>query len=91
MRSNLDDYPLNSRFRAGKNLVYDCEFMHFACVDEMSYDNCQIRRTDDEFSKRSKYNCAPLVKFESKEVCIKKNYEFQSKKVEKKFCYKEDN
>ena len=81
------DYQIDSKYKAGEYLIFDCESNHFACVDLDGSQACQARRETSIAMKRPKLDCANLEKFKDKKLCIEKNYKVVDKNVQKRFCY----
>jgi hypothetical protein len=81
------DYTINDRYHAGPYLIFDCRGKYYACVDDVSNDNCSERRKESIELKKKIYPCAPLKKFDDKEKCLYKNYEVVESVAMKRFCY----
>lgn|GEM_PF-770529 len=82
------EFRINSDYRAGRFLIYDCELQNFICVTEDSMKNCEEKRKKAIEKGAYFYPCAPLKEFISKQICLYKNYEVMKREAEKKFCYK---
>ncbi len=82
------EFRINSEYRAGKFLIYDCELKNFVCVNIDSYKICENKRAMAIEKGALFYPCAPLKEFISKQICLYKNYEVMKRESEKKFCYK---
>lgn len=82
------EFRINSDYRAGRFLIYDCEIQNFICVTEDSMKNCEEKRKKAFDKGAYFYPCAPLKEFISKQICLYKNYEVLKREAEKKFCYK---
>ena len=80
-------YQLNSKYRGGNNLIYDCEDMYYACVKDQGRDKCAADRAQAIKNKLDKYPCAVLKEFSKKEDCLKQNYELLKSDAAKRFCY----
>jgi hypothetical protein len=83
-----EEYAIDSKYRSGSYLIYDCEDNHFACVNNESFDRCTEKREIDKKENLNKYRCTPIKNFSNKEECLKENYKIQQKAILKKFCYK---
>ena len=60
---SVENEKISPYYRRGKNLIYDCEDGHFACVAIENFESCRARR---DFALRNKVRdlpCAPLKKF----------------------------
>ena len=86
-----EEYHIDGKFSAGKNLIYDCRKKHYACVNEASYINCREERNDLIKINSESYNCAPLKQFSDKEDCVLKNYDVQVRNPLRKFCFRKPN
>nr|BDT28042.1 hypothetical protein BHI3_15080 [Bacteriovorax sp. HI3] len=80
-------YQIDSRYKAGEYLIYQCEFQYYTCVDKDGWESCQEKRSVDKEKKRSPYSCAPLKKFPSKKKCLEENYQVVESNAKKRFCY----
>jgi len=40
-KKNVEEVQLNSKYRRGEYLVYDCDYRHFACINKDSLLNCK--------------------------------------------------
>lgn len=81
------DYAINTSYRGGEYLIYDCKGKYYTCVDDTSYDACKIKRKDSKDKNELKYACAPLKKFKDKEECLAYNYKAIEAVSVKRFCY----
>lgn len=81
------NYQINSLYKAGMFLIYDCQGEHYACVDSDGYKKCREERDESIQKKEKRYPCSPLKKFENKKACLKKNYEVIEMVAIKRFCY----
>lgn len=86
--AKLEEYVLDGRYRAGRNLVYDCDRNHYACVDDISKDNCNFRRSKQEMHKRDNLSCAFFKVYLSKKECLIEHYKMMEKKPKPIFCFK---
>lgn len=89
-KASREEYRIDSRYRAGEFLIYDCRFQHFACVNKDSFDRCKELRALDKDNNNETYSCAGISKFENKEACVLKEYALQDQSILKKFCYRQD-
>lgn len=84
-----EDYRIDNKLRAGKYLIYQCENKHFACVDEVGFQNCKENRKKSKSQKNFKLlDCAPLKEFQSKLKCVEESYGLIEKNLSKPFCFK---
>ena len=87
IEDSTSNYQINSHFKSGMFLIYDCRNKFYACVDSDSYKKCRDSR-DTSINKRQRhYPCAPLKKFGNKESCLVKNYEVVESVAFKRFCF----
>jgi hypothetical protein len=82
-----ENYQINESYHAGSNLIFDCKNLYLACVSEVSREQCQLDRQFAIDKKQDHYPCAMLKQFDTKEHCLKKNYELINAITIKKFCY----
>jgi hypothetical protein len=80
-------FRINEKYRAGTNLIYDCQNMYFACIADEGRVQCQLERQEAIDKKLDQYPCAVLKEFDTKEQCLKKNYELVNAISIKKFCF----
>lgn len=85
--SRKTDYQIDWKYKGGEYLIYDCERIHYACVNIDGFQNCKEERNYAVETKAPKYPCVPLKKYEDKKSCVKKNYEVVDRNVVKRFCY----
>ena len=81
------NYQINSRYKAGEYLIYQCEFEYYACVDADANQKCIDDRQKGKDKKHDVYTCAPLKKFATKKACLVSNYEVVEAIAKKRFCY----
>lgn len=87
-RIMVQEFQIDTIFKGGSNLIYDCDRKHYACVDTDSYNKC-IQMRDLNYSSRDNfYSCAPLKRFIGKEECVLFQYEVQERSPQRYFCYK---
>lgn len=84
----LEEYVLDGRYRGGRNLIYDCERGHYACVDDSSKENCNFRRTKQEMHRKQNLSCAFFKTFLNKKDCLLEQYKIMEKKPKTIFCFK---
>lgn len=77
---------LSPYYRRGNYLIYDCEDLHFACVDSVSYARCEKWRQNAIDRVKEYMPCAPLKRFDSIEKCDQEHYRYLYSFVPKKFC-----
>ncbi len=82
-----EEYVLDYRNRAGRNLIYDCQRDFYACVDDISSDNCLKQRTLAKKAKNYDLSCAFFKRFETKKECLLQHYKMLDKKS-KPFCFR---
>jgi len=81
------EYPMDGRYKAGDNLIYDCARKHYACVNKDGWELCQNNREESIEKKQKEYACAPLKQFAENDKCILKNYQVEESNAWKKFCF----
>jgi sorbitol-specific phosphotransferase system component IIBC len=81
------NYQINSIYKSGSFLIYNCENEYYACVDEDSFKLCSDKRKDSIGKKEKFYPCAPIYKYPNKIKCAEKNYEVIESLAKKRFCY----
>lgn len=81
------DYQITDKFKAGSNLIFNCQNSYYTCVDNDSYSLCQEMRAAAIEKKLAVYPCAPLKSFPTKTQCAQKNYEVVESLAKKRFCY----
>lgn len=84
----LEEYALDGRYRGGRNLIYDCDRDHYACVDDISKENCDFRRAKQEMHKKNNLSCAFFKMFPTKKECLIEQYKLMEKKLKTVFCFK---
>lgn len=82
-----EEYVLDYRNRAGRNLIYDCQRDFYACVDDISSDNCLKQRALAKKAKNYDLSCAFFKRFETKKECLLQHYKMLDKKS-KPFCFR---
>lgn len=82
-----EEYVLDFRNRAGRNLIYDCQRDFYACVDDISSDNCLKQRALAKKAKNYDLSCAFFKRFETKKECLLQHYKMLDKKS-KPFCFR---
>lgn len=82
-----EEYVLDYRNRAGRNLIYDCQRDFYACVDDISSDNCLKQRTLAKKAKKYDLACAFFKRFDTKKACLLQHYKMLEKKG-KPFCFR---
>jgi len=87
IESSRSVYKIDSKYFAGKYLIYDCEKKHYACVDLAGSQRCKELRISAIASNAQVYPCAPLSAFPDKKSCVEKNYKFVESNAKKSFCY----
>lgn len=87
-KKQKEEFQINGKYEAGDNLIYDCEEEYFTCVNKISFEKCSEARAGQISLNESKYTCAPLKEFNSKEECKKANYDMINRAMLRKFCYK---
>ena len=80
-------YKIDTKYFAGKYLIYDCEKKHYACVDSVGNSRCKELRISAIESKAQIYPCAPLSTNPDKKSCVEKSYKFVESNANKRFCY----
>ncbi len=80
-------YQIDGRYKSGENLIYQCEFQYYACVDKDGWESCSLKREEEKTLKSKKYSCAPLKKFPTKTKCSEENYRVIESNAKKRFCY----
>jgi len=83
-----ENYSIDSRYKAGNYLIYNCYFRHYACVDFDGSVACNQERKEAQFEGLHNYPCAFLKTFKSKEECIHKNYDVEYRNALVRFCFK---
>lgn len=83
-----EEYVLDGRYRGGRNLIYDCDREHYACVDDISKENCDFRRVKQEMHKKNNLSCAFFKMFPTKKECLVEQYKLMEKKPKTIFCFK---
>lgn len=89
LSNKLSNYQIDSRYKAGEYLIYQCEFEYYACVDADANQKCLEKREEEKTKKHKSYTCAPLKKFQNKKACLVSNYEVVESNAKKRFCYPE--
>ncbi|PIP93627.1 MAG: hypothetical protein COW00_03720 [Bdellovibrio sp. CG12_big_fil_rev_8_21_14_0_65_39_13] len=77
---------ISADYKQGEFLIYDCSGHYFACVNDVSFENCRQSREKDIEDKRSVLSCAPLKKFKNQKECFKEQYEQIHQPKNKIFC-----
>lgn len=85
LEAKKSQYPINSRYKAGQYLIYDCFGRYYTCVEEDSYLACKTKREQNQ--TKGAYLCAPLKKFKNKEECVAQNYQAIETNTLQRFCY----
>ena len=80
-------YQMNSQFRSGMFLIYDCSNKFYACVSSDSNKKCRDMRDKSIKNKQNNYPCAPLKKFKTNESCLAKNHDVIESVAFKRFCF----
>lgn len=80
-------YKIDWKYTAGSYFIFDCERLHFACVDLDGHNNCSEERKFAVGKKAPRYPCAPLGKFSDKKTCVLKSYEIIDYNPTRRFCY----
>lgn len=89
LMAKKSNYQLDSRYKGGEFLIFQCSQGFYACVDQDGYDNCTEKRQAAKKDKAEVYPCAPLKKFEDKKSCLRANYGAVESVAKKRFCYPE--
>lgn len=71
----LDEPRLSKKYIRGNFLVYDCEFMHYACINKDSNLNC---------TKENK--CMKIKEFPNQKECFEVHTKFQEKTKISAYC-----
>lgn len=71
----LEEPRLSKKYIRGANLVYDCEFKHFACVNKDSNNDC---------NKENK--CIKIKSLESQKECFELHKSLQEKTKITSYC-----
>jgi hypothetical protein len=87
IESSRGAYKIDTRYFAGKYLIYDCERKHYACVDLAGHSKCKEMRQSSIENKSKLYPCAPLSAFDDKKSCVEKSYNLVELNTAKRFCY----
>lgn len=77
---------ISAEYKQGEYLIYDCSGHFYACVNDLSYENCRQKREQDNEDKRSILSCAPLKKFKNQKECFDEQYEQIHTPKNKIFC-----
>lgn len=85
------DYPMDERYKAGDNLIYDCARKHYVCVNKDGWEKCQNAREISMEKMQKEYACAPLKQFSENEKCVLKNYQVEESNAWKRFCFPKKN
>lgn len=85
LESKKSQYQINSRYKAGQYLIYDCFGRYYTCVEQDSFEACKTKRAQNH--TKGPYLCAPLKKFKNKEECVKHNYEAIEAATLQRFCF----
>lgn len=83
-----EEYVLDGRYRGGRNLIYDCDRDHYACIDDISKENCDFRRKKQEMHKKNNLSCAFFKTYPTKKECLIEQYKVMDKKLKTVFCFK---
>ncbi len=87
--SRLEEYLIDYRNRAGSHLIFDCRRKYFACVDELSKNNCQDRRGFAKSKEKKDLDCAFFKTYSSKKECILAQYKLVENK-KRDYCFKKN-
>ena len=78
---------ISPKYYRGEYLIFDCQDLHFACVNLEGFQLCQEWRREDLQKKRLQLKCAPLKKFPSQKACFKEQEkQIARPKTKKVFC-----
>lgn len=77
---------IDSKYRAGGYLIYDCEDQHFVCVDARGFDQCELDRQTSRERGRLILSCSPLKRFQTFELCLEEFYRLMHKASPKTIC-----
>lgn len=73
-KKNIEEVLLNSSFRRGEYLVYECELKHFACINKESLENCKTP------------SCLNIKKFKDQPECFQAQYKAMQKSNMSRYC-----
>lgn len=79
---------ISPKYFRGNFLIYDCEGMHFACVEEKNFLACKDKRENLIIQGEEKLPCAPFREYPTYGQCIKMQYELMHKGKPQAFCFK---
>lgn len=78
-------------YEAGPYLIYDCKEMHWVCVMESYYKECEEKRSRDLASTQDVYHsCAPIGLFPTKKSCFQRQLFLTTHNHGKRFCVKDN-
>ncbi len=87
--SRLEEYLIDYRNRGGSHLIFDCKRKYFACVDELSKNNCLDRRGFAKSKEKKDLDCAFFKTYPNKKECILAQYKLVENKRQD-YCFKKD-
>ena len=82
---------ISREYARGPYFIYNCDDRHFACVDDVSIENCQLDRTVALRDRKYHLPCAPLRKFLTQKECISEHYKLVHNLSLKYFCLNQKN
>lgn len=77
-------------YEAGPYLIYDCEEMHWVCVMEDFYKECEEKRKKDLIEIGPYHSCAPVGFFPTKKSCFQRQLFLTTHNHGKRFCIKDE-
>ena len=82
---------ISREYARGRYFIYDCDDKHFACVDEVSMQNCQLDRKVALRERKYRLPCAPLRSFAEEKDCLGEHYKRMHNLSLKYFCLNQNN
>lgn len=77
---------ISEKYDAGPHLIYDCEDGHWVCVMPEFYEQCQLKRDEDQLANKVHTRCAPIGEFPTKRSCFQRQLYLTSNNYAPNFC-----
>lgn len=77
--------PVVDFMRIGRGLIINCAGGHFACVDEISYNDCRLTQKINR-ANRVTSTCEPYNVYLTEKDCERAQYEAMEKQIASEFC-----
>lgn len=82
----LEEPRISNKWYRGSFLIYDCSLGNYVCVNDISFEECQLQRKEDLDAQHVNLSCTPFKRFKTQELCFKYQYEKIHNQLPKSFC-----